>query len=266
MISALIAAAAIFVFVWAQGVNRCSDGDRYTSSERQPKPFNRRFHHWPPRLLMVVTWASLIAIASMLGGWKASLLFVTLPGVWFCAVHPTTVDGPAMLLAWLSALAFQRGWIPLACATSALSGLMHERGPVFAALYAWSPLPLLGLAVPLLMGLRRPALLGATAGLAERRLLGHSLPAALLAHRPFNDLANPAGLLWSLRGLPLIAAYLGASPVAWVSLGVAYASRLLGTDTARFLMWAAPPLCAGANDAPLWMVALHVATFQRVMQ
>ncbi len=265
--SALIAIAAIGVYVWQDGIHRCPDGDRYTSGKGlQPAPFHRRFCGWPPRLLMVTTWTSFVILASLLGGWKPTLLFVALPGVWFCATRPTTTDAPAMLLAWLSSLAWIRGYPMAAVLLAALSGTIHERGPVFAALYAWSPLPLLGLVVPLLLNLRKPAPLESGATLSEQRLLGHSLLDALGAHRPFVDMLSPAGLMMSLRGLPFIAGYVGATPTAWASLVVAMASRMMGTDTARFLMWAAPPLCAGMVDAPTWMVALHVATFQRVVQ
>ena len=272
ILAAFVAVVFIAVYVWQDGINRCQDGDRYTSGKPQPTPFNRRFLHWPPRLLMVVTWASFVALGSMLGGWKPALLFISLPGVWFCATHPTTVDAPAMFLAWCSAAAIHSSLdasvsVPLAVAAAAIGGGLHERSPVFAALYAWHPLPLVGLVVPLLVGwLRKPAAPNHASPELADRLVGHGTWGALAAHKPYVDMLSETGLVWSLRGLPLTAAWAGVPPSAWASLAVAYASRLIGTDTARFLMWAAPPLCARLGEVPMWMVGLHMMTFRRVNQ
>ncbi len=265
MISAAIAAAAVFVFVWSGGIHRCADGDRYTSGKLQPTPFNRRFCSWPPRLLMWMTWASFVALAATLS-WKQALLFVMLPGVAFCANLPTTTDGPAMLLAWCSALALQRGQVALSVSCTLLSGAVHERSPVFAALYAWSPLPLVGLLVPLVVGLIKGAAAPdrASPEVAER-LVGHGLWGAIAAHRDYVDLLSPNGLVWSLRGLPLMAGYLGCSLQAWLCLGVAFASRIMGTDTSRFIMWGALPMIREI-DPPLWMLAAQTMTFRRVGQ
>lgn len=262
-----IGVGGVALYVHQDGIHRCQDGDRYTSGVVQPHPFHRRFCSWPPRLLMLITWASFIALASLLGGWKPCLLFMSLPGVWFCVTHPTTVDGPGMLVAWLSALAWQAGNPWAACLLSALGGAIHERSPFFAALYAWHPLPLVGALVPLLVGLlRKPAAPNHDSPELADRLVGHGTWGAVRAHKDYVDLMGETGLLWSLRGLPVMAAYLGATPAAWASLAVAYASRIIGTDTSRFLLWAAPPLCAGLADAPLWMVALQVVTFRRAVQ
>jgi hypothetical protein len=261
--AALIVALIVALYAWQDGVQRCPDGDRYTSGKAQPAPFNRRFCSWPPRLLMVVTWVSLVALAAMLGGWKQSLLFATLPGVWFCAVHPTTVDAPAMLVAWLGAsVAPTHPALSVVC--SCLGAAIHERAPVFSALYAWSSVPLLGLCVALCLGLLRKPVA------SDHPLMGHGILASALAHRRWYqsngmDLLGDGGLVWSLRGLPVMAAWLGADWRAWPALGVAFASRLIGTDTSRFLMWAAPALILRMPDPPLWMVAIHVATFRRVV-
>lgn len=267
MIWAAIAAVAVLgLYVHQDGIHRCQDGDRYTSGKLQPHPFHRRICSWPPRVLMVVSWASFIAIATLLGGWRASLLFMTLPGVWFCVTHPTTVDGPSMLLAWLSSLAWAHGhpWVSVLC--SCVAGLVHERAPMFAALYAWHWMPLVGLVVPLLRGLREPARPNHASPELADRLVGHGTWGAIWAHKDYIDMMGDSGLVWSLRGLPAIAALVGAGPSAWASLVAAYLSRIIGTDTSRYMLWAAPPLCAGMVDAPVWMLALHVMTFRRVVQ
>ncbi len=264
MISALI--ATLFVIVYArQGIQRCADGDRYTSGKLQPTPFNKRFCSWPPRVLMWTTWASIVALAATMS-WKQALLFVTLPGVAFCVNLPTTTDGPAMALAWASAWAFQSGHHWLAVGLSATSGVIHERSPVFAALYCWSPLPLLGLVVPLLIGRIKGAAPPdrASPDRAER-LVGHSLWGAIEAHRDYVNLLGESGLVWSLRGIPVMAGYLGCSLQAWACLGVAFASRIMGTDTSRYIIWGALPMIREL-DPPLWMLAMQTMTFRRTGQ
>jgi hypothetical protein len=265
--AACIAVAAIAAYCWQDGINPCQDGARYTSGEPQPSPFHRRFHAWPPRVLMIVTWASFVATAAMLGTPQRALMFLVLPGAWMCCVMPTTVDGPSMATSVVSSILVSRGdSISIACgvAMAALGGAMHERAPVFAALYAWSPWPLLGLVA--VQWWSRPALARHSSPELADRLVGHkSTLATMLAHKPHVDLLNEGGLVWALRGIPLWAAHAGAPLQAWVALAVAFASRLVGTDTARCLMWAAPAFLMHM-DPPWWVVALHVVTFRRVMR
>lgn len=264
-LAALVAACVVAAYVYQDGVHASQDGTRYTSGKLQPSPFNRRFCAWPPRLLAAVTWGSFVAIAASFGTWQQALLFVTLPGVWFCSMHPTTVDAPAMLLAWGSALLYPAHPY-VAVLLSLLGGLVHERAPVFAAAYALSPWLLLGLVGPLLVAKLRGAAKPdySSADLADH-LVGHgSTWKAAKAHRPHVDLLNDTGLVWALRGLVPLAAWLGAGPAAWLALALAYGSRLVGTDTARAMLWAAPPLVAGSHAAPVWAVALHVMSFKRV--
>ncbi len=264
MISALIAAIVVIVYA-RQGIQRCADGDRYTSGKLQPTPFNRRFCSWPPKLLMWTTWASFVAIAATLGGWKQALLFVMLPGVAFCVNLPTTTDGPAMLLAWGSSLALNTHPFCSICMAIA-SGLLHERAPVFASLYSWSPLPLIGLAAPLLAAfIKGAASPDRCSPDPSEKLVGHTLWGAIEAHRTYVNMLGDTGLVWSLRGLPVMAGYLGTSVAAWACLGVAFASRILGTDTSRYIMWGALPMIREL-DPPLWMLALQTMTFRRVGQ
>lgn len=264
MIAAACAAiAAIAAYCWQDGINNCQDGARYTSGEPQPSPFNRRFHAWPPRVLMLVSWLSIIATATLLGSPGRAVLLLTVPGIWMCTVMPTTVDGPSMLAA-LAAATLAPSHPVLAVVLSTVAGIIHERGPVFAALYAWNPWLLIGL-VGVQWWAKRAAPNHQSPELADR-LVGHkSMLATMLAHRPHVDLLNEGGLVWALRGIPLWAAYAGAPLSAWVALGVAFASRLVGTDTARCLMWAAPALLMHM-DPPWWAVALHVVTFRRVLR
>ncbi len=260
--AALIGVVVVALYVWQCGVSPCQDGARYTSGQPQPSPFHRRFHAWPPRVLMIVTWVSFAAISAMHGRWDRALCFMTLPGVFMCCVMPTTVDSPSLALAMASsALWTTHPVYALAC--SALSGAIHERGPVFAALYAWTPWLLVGL-VAVQWWAKRAAPNHASADLADR-LVGHGFVGTIVAHKPHVNLLNEGGLVWALRGVPLLAAWLGAPVQAWVALGVAYASRIVATDTARSMMWAAPILIRDV-DAPAWAVALHVVSFRPVMR
>ncbi len=263
VVSALIGVAVIAVYVYQHGIIACEDGNRYTSGTPQPTPFHRRFHAWPRRVLMIVTWASVVASCLLLGSARSALLFVTLPGIWMICIMPTTVDGPAMALALAAALLWPTHPVMAICIACA-AGAVHERGPVFAALYAWSPWLLIGL-----IGVQWLAKKGApnhdSDDLSDR-LVGHkSLVATALAHRPHVDLCGETGLVWALRGIVPLAAWQGAPIQAWVALGTAYASRLVGTDTARCMMWAAPALLMHV-DAPWWAVALHVMSFRRELR
>jgi hypothetical protein len=193
----------------------------------------------------------------MMGDAKHALLFVSLPGFWFCAVHLTCVDSVAMVLALGASLVFHQspaGAVALAVA----SGFVHERGPVFAALYAGHPLLLLGLVG---VGWWRRA-----AAADENRNVGRGLVPSIFAHKPYTDWLDWKVTLMSARGVPLLAAYYGAGPKAWLALGVAWASRLVGTDGARFIMWGTPLLIRELPaELPWWAVALHVMTFRRMI-
>lgn len=260
IVGAAIGAAATATYLWQEGVRRCFDGDRYTSCAPQPKPFHRRFHHWPASALAVSTLISAVFLSASLGSWQAAAMFATLPGVAFCVVNCTTVDLPALALAWGSALLWP-GHPFASVGVSLLSGVIHERGPVFAAVYAFSPWPLLGLLA--VQWWQRPA--PVTIKNDSDRFVGHSLPGAVKAHRGARDLLGTEGLLWSLRGVPFAAAWLGLPPAAWCGFALSAVSRLVSTDAGRAMVWAAPPMLAAMPEIPPWVVAAHVLTFRRMV-
>ncbi len=251
----LTTAALIAVCLWQDGVQDCNDGNRYTSGVAQPYPFHRRWCGWSKRALQITSLGSLLMLGTLMGDWKHALVFGTLPGFWFIATRPTTVDGPAMLLALAASMLFP-GHPVLAVALSCLSGWIHERGPVFAALYAWNPILLVGL---LAVGWwRKPAVHD-----GDIRV-GRGFRWSLYIHRQDHDWLNWEQTAFALRGLPLFAAGYGVSPGAWVTLGVAWASRLVGSDLGRFVFWAAPVLVRDLPELPAWMVLLHAVTFRRM--
>jgi hypothetical protein len=254
--AALISIAAVALCIWQDGDNQCNDGDRYTSGKPQPYPFHRRFCGWNPRALQACSAASLVALGTLMGDAKHALLFVSLPGFWFCAVHLTCVDAVAMVLALGSALLWpEHPMVALPFAVA--SGFVHERGPVFAALYAGSPLLLLGLVG---VGWWRRA-----ASSDKDKLVGRGLVSSIWAHRPYTDWLDWKLNLLSLRGVPFFAAYCNLPVRAWLPLGVAWASRLVGTDGARFIWWGSPLLIRELPDVPWWLVLAHVVTFRRMI-
>ena len=241
--------------IWNDGINDCNDGERYTSDKPQPYPFHRRWCSWPKKWLTYTSIGSLVMLGWLMDDWKHALVFCTLPGFWFAATHPTTVDAPAMLLALLAALLFPiQPWV--ACLLACLSGVIHERGPVFAALYAWHPLLLVGLVA---VGWWRKA-----APPDGDALVGRGLLQSLTLHKPFHDWLGTDQNVFALRGLPLMAAYFGESPQAWAALAVAWCSRLVGTDLGRFAFWAAPIMVRELPDFPAWMAMTHAVTFKRM--
>jgi hypothetical protein len=263
LIGFFVSAAVIAIYIWQDGFHQCPDGWRYTSKSPQPTPFNRRFCRWNPRLLTLVSLASWVLVSSTLGGWERALMFVTLPSVWLCATRPTTVDGPAIACSWVSSLLLGRGYVAPSILVATIGGMIHERSPVFAALYSLSPLPLLGLLGTLLI--RKPATpkpyQGPGANDADLFVGHESLIRTIRAHKPRQDLLSWEAMVWSLRGVPLLA----CTPVGWISLAVSFASRLVATDTARCMVWAAPPILAAAPNVPWWFVAMHVMTFRRMV-
>lgn len=256
MMHALLASLAVVaVYLWQDGIVACPDGARYTSGRSQPYPFHRRWCGWPEWLLTAVSLASLVALGVLMGTWQRAIILMTLPGAWLIATRPTTVDAPCMLLALGAALLFPSQPY-VAVLLSCLAGVIHERGPVFAALYAWHPLLLVGLVC---VGWWRKA---APADNDVR--VGRGFVYSLLVHRRDHDWLGWQQTAFALRCLPLFAAAYGVSPAAWATLAVAWASRLVGSDLGRFAFWAAPALVRELPDVPSWLILVHVATFRRM--
>ncbi len=254
--AALVSLLAVATFLWQDGENVCNDGERYTSGKPQPYPFHRRWCGWPKRLLQATSALSLVALGTLMGDWKHALLLVALPGFWFCAVHLTCVDAPSMLLGVVASVLWPH--YPFhAIGAACLSGFIHERGPVFAALYAGHPMLLIGLVCA---GWWRTA-----AAPDKDKLVGRGLIFSIKAHKPYIDWLDSKLSIYSLRAIPLLGAYFGATPLAWATLGVAWASRLVGTDGARFMLWGAPIFIRELPDIPTWMVFAHVMTFKRLI-
>lgn len=256
VLSALISIVVLAVMVWQDGTHDCNDGRRYTSSKPQPSPFHRRWCGWPRWLLIACSYVGVVFVAATLGAWWQALVFVTLPGVWFVATRPTTVDAPAMALAWASALLIPRN--PYAATFLAcLAGCVHERGPVFAALYAWHPLPLVGLVA--IGWWRKPAPPD-----GDRFVGLSSIRETICVHKPTQDWLSWKQWIFATRGLVPLAALSGVPLSAWGAFAVAGASRIVATDNSRIVLWGAPALIVAMHDVPMWAVAAHALSFVRM--
>lgn len=188
----------------------------------------------------------------------ATILVLALPGVWGPqVVRPVGVDLPAMALGVCAAVHAMAGNWWLAIPFALVAGATKETAPVWAALWAWSPLPLVGLAAPLIRSLiAKPAIDEVTALPPLREVHDHPIRTALKARR-WRDgwvIVAPWGLC--------LAALLNLSPWVIVTLAVAHLQLLVATDTVRLLHTAAGPVVAIAAVQvipPQWWPAALVA-------
>jgi hypothetical protein len=211
-----------------------------------------------------VSWSSVVAIPVLVALYVperplvAAALMAFLPIQRVNVRLPVLVDAPAMALALGAAVALQRGHWALAVALATIGGGCKETAPIFAALYAWSWLPLMGLVA--LLGIR-------TAGKPDGDPFSGrgTLNAAkvILAQRRHDFLSWTQTLLPWGAVLPM---YVLAGP-AWKSLvtvAVGYGQLLIATDKARLFQWAAPPVIAVAAhgaSGPWLAVALIAHAF-----
>ena len=186
----------------------------------------------PRRLLVwwpVVVGLSAAAVLWSLG-WRAGLLVLALPMARQWWRWPLMPDAAAFALACVAAVSPWYVAVPAAL----LAGSLHERAPVFAAAWGWSPWPLVGLVVPALAWVwaRRGPARPWEAGVIESpvRTAWESVQAA-----PLWVYALPWG--WGLAVLAPGALW------SWslaVSLALAYGQCVVAVDRARLYQWAAP--------------------------
>jgi hypothetical protein len=256
----LLAAGIAVVALYQDGIRSCPDGRRYTSKRQQPAPFNRRFTYWPSRLLIALSWLGYLYVAWDLGTWQKVVLFATLPGVVFCVTAPTCPDLLGVALALGAARLFPSHPY-VAIGVSLIGGVVHERVPVFAALYAWNPWLLLGL-----LGVRWWARKGATGDNHPDadRLVNLDLKTCVKRHKRYQDFLEYKQWWIPTRLLPLLAAWQNVPSRAWGAFALAHASRVMGTDAGRFILWGAVPLIQAMPDIPLWLLMIQVFTFRRM--
>jgi hypothetical protein len=198
---------------------------------------------WPLLAASLVWWAR-----GMDASWPVAVatgvLVVALPGVLQPrSTWPVGVDLPAMATAALSAACFANGYVWLGLVAAVLAVTIKEQTPVWIALWAWTPLPLVVLplvAVAYLM--RRPEIDRVTATPLLRRVHDHPVRSAF-EHRTqaggwrnFWLMAAP----WSVG----LAALLDPTPQLLVALCIAYGALLVATDTVRVYQPPAAPVVA----------------------
>ena len=246
------------------------DGVRYfaASEQRVPRPFHYRwllpkickkdYRAWK-RVTHTALWLCIpLTYLYVGGGWRgvaAASMVTGLSGVWhFNRKYPVLVDATGMTLALSSAVATQHGLWPLGLALAVVGGCVRETSPIFAALYAWNPLLLLGLVAPAVRQLQRegPDVLDAK----NNWILKNQFKAAREYHDP-TIIPRPRYVLpW---GAALVA-LANLSPQLALTAGAAYSQMLVATDTVRLFMWCWPVVLSSAVHAvPLNWLPLLVA-------
>lgn len=254
------------------------DGWYYLEAARGrlvPKPYSRRWilpavlgpneraWKWCTALSLAFTPIVAFQFFRIAGGLDlsaavfAAVLLSALPGVWRCSWRfPVLVDAPSFLACLVLAI-FAKAlpwWASFPIAL--LGGGIRETVPIFAALWAWSPVPLVGLL-----------------SVAWFR------PSAPIAEGAPEWLTHPVRSAWKLRAVigldaslylrPLGAALAGlAAPSLQTGLTVAaaFAQLFAAQDAIRLTVWCAPVLVMGAAKlipAAWWPLAILVTVFQR---
>ena len=253
-------------------------------SQRQARPFHLRWLlpyvceqsirrwwvvwivSWPVAGLGMFAWQA--QSVSWVRSLAATVLVLGLPGILGPKVTvPVGVDLPALAVG-LSATALVADGSPhmivAGCLLAAMGSTIRETVPVYAALWAWSPWPLLGLAVPLAAHLvYRPAAEDVL-GPKFTQIARHPVRASLEAHRGrWRD-----GWLWVAPWGVCLAGLLHPTPQVLVALAASWAVVLVATDTVRLQHHAAGPVLAAsaAQIIPVsWMLiacAVHVFWFR----
>jgi hypothetical protein len=207
------------------------------------------------KLWAIVWWASwpVAALGMVWWGFEAGLvwqqmlaapvLLLALAGVWGPhVVRPVGVDLPAMAVSIVAVAALEAGWWPLAVVLVLIAASIKESSPVWGALWAWHPILLVGIVVPLVVGLwRRPTLDEVTQNPVLKRVHDHPVKSAFEHHA--GKWRDPRLVVqWGA----CLAAFVNPSlRVAAVTV-VAYAQLFVATDTYRLIHTAAGPALAFA--------------------
>ncbi len=248
----------------------CPDSIRYLNPH-PPSPFHLR--PLLPWLCRTVAWrwhtATYVGIAltivstwAIVGGWQgvaAALILAALPSVRFNATHPVLVDATALGLTTLGAALWVHGYTVPALTAVTLATLTKETSPIFAALFAWTPILLAPLIIPaIIASLRTPG----PDPLNDQHhtwILTHPIQASKKYHHRYLIDANPT-LLTPWGGA--ITALGAPSLQLAATLTAAYAQLAIATDTVRLYQWAAPVVVIAATTAtpPQWWPLLIIVT------
>lgn len=192
----------------------------------------------------------------------AAALLLALPGILGPEVaRPVGVDLPALALGLVAAACFTNHQPVAGVVVVLLAANVRETVPVAVALWAWSPLPLVGLVVPLVVQLvRRPQLDAVTAQPLLRHVYEHPVRSAVEHHRGMWRDAWQTVAPWGVT----LAALLNLTPQVVATVVVAHLQLLVATDNVRLTQTLAGPVVAVAAAEvipPQWLplvVVLHV--------
>ena len=254
-----MAAASIALTRYQRGRSITPDGKALMSRPR-PEPFHLRWLlptvlRGNVRAWEAVSYASLCVAAALFPGplW-ACALFVSLPWFRCMAQAPVLVDAPAFALA----LSLRRLTVPAAVGTAYVLGLISERAPIFAALFASSSDGATA-ALYAVSGLSATATVWKFVESAPRRgdgawKTGHK---RAMRFSSFREMVLP----WGAGAAALLAPDWTTLEV--LTVAVAYGQLLVAWDNSRLYQWAAPvvlPKAIGVVPAR-WRVLAVVVTW-----
>lgn len=254
------------IFAGAPRVGVSPDGERYLAMARPDgspgaEPFNLRWllPALCGRSLWAWTWVSRasILLAAPLAWWYTGSPFaaaaIALPGIWWCWRAPVMVDPAGQALALLAACLAHRVHPLAALPIVLVAGAVRETTPVWAAAWAWNPLLLVGLAVPLARKLIVPAGPDVLDEM-NAEILRHPVRAGLVHHRGQWTSLRLMVAPWSglVLGLVVLAHFtwgFGGSVQLACALTLAYGQLLIATDRERLYQWAWPSLALACTVA-----------------
>lgn len=239
-------------------VNLPPDSRRYLTMHRRRvcRPFHLRW--FLPIVLRgditawtLVTRLSIVCIALFTAVYTSSpwmAAVALLPAFTWNWHNPVMVDAYAMALALGASLLVLDGYWWWAILLTLFAGMTRETAPIWAAVYAWNPILLVGLIPVAVRWLQKPGPDTWTDHNAE--LVAHPFKAGQQFHRgmwrdPMVMLMPWGGLL---AGVVLLAGGGQTMPggVLPIQLAVAlmlgYAQLLVATDSVRLYQWSAPVL------------------------
>jgi hypothetical protein len=238
--------------VTARHLTLTPDGYRYMqmSKRRVCRPFHLR---WLLPFLCrqsIVRWqlvgkSSVIAVGLLTWAYTGSVWMVcvaALPMMRLTWHRPVLTDVPGLAFALAAAVLWPIYW-PAALLVAAIGACVRETTPIFAALFAWNPVLLLGL-IPVAIRWFVPqgddVLDGDVADVVR-----HPFRAGWQSHSA--RLLDPQLML-----LPWGALLVALGAVDWqlaATVAVAYAQIFVATDTVRLYQWAAPVVALAAVNA-----------------
>lgn len=241
-----------------------------------PRPFNgRRLLPWLCGtsirrwwVVYLAAWpvaaAGMFAWRAPIDGWQVALaataLLLALPGILGpTVVIPVGVDLPATAVSLIGVALIADGHparIAAGVAVIAIAAGIKETAPVWAALWLWSPWPLLALVVPVVVQLLRTP--GTDRNPHLQAIADHPIRSALEHHR---GRWRDAWLLVAPWGITVVA-LIGADWRLLVVIVVAHLQLLVATDTVRLVHHAAGPAVAVAAAQVIptqWLLLAVVA-------